>query len=260
MAYTFAIWVRANGLYSARRTITVVTRPDVVTDLRAAASVTAPSFDLGRAQVRLTWRNPAGPLAAIRIVRNTSPTTAGGTVTTLPGSATSFTDTSLPASACGGSATGCSTAPLHYWVVPESTDGGFADRYLRTDVVVGSRTISCTVSGSSSGVVALCCQNLFDAEDTLITGATADPAVDGGAFTIHVPPGVYAVCTFRRQAAREPGGHVLEHRRRRHHGDVVGGGGRPDADHRPAHGDVVLGSAALGPTRRVSRPGRGAPG
>lgn len=205
MAYTFAIWARANGLYSARRTITVVTRPDVVTDLRAAASVTAPSFDLGRAQVRLTWRNPAGPLAAIRIVRNTSPTTAGGTVTTLRGSATSFTDTSLPASACGGSATGCSTAPLHYWVVPESTDGGFADRYLRTDVVVGSRTISGTVSGSSSGVVALCCQNLFDAEDTLITGATADPAVDGGAFTIHVPPGVYAVCTF---ADRPPANQV----------------------------------------------------
>ncbi|MER7073368.1 hypothetical protein [Terrabacter sp. NPDC000476] len=196
VAYTFAVWVRVGRTYSARRTITVVTRPDVVTGLQSAASVTPPSYDLGHAQVRLTWRNPAGPLKAVRIVRNTAATTTGGTVTTLPGTATSFTDPSLPASVCGGRTTGCSTAPVHYWVIPESTTGGFADRYVRSDVVVGSRTITGTVSRGSSGVVALCCNNLFDAEGVLVAQAAADPAVAGGAFTMHVPPGVYAVCTF----------------------------------------------------------------
>ncbi|WP_345508282.1 hypothetical protein [Terrabacter aeriphilus] len=202
VAYTFAVWVRVGSAYSAGRTITVVTRPDVVTELRSAASVTPPSYDLGHAQVRLTWRNPTGPLKAVRIVRNTAATTTGGTVTTLPGTATSFTDPSLPASVCGGRTTGCSTAPVHYWVIPESTTGGFADRYVRSDVVVGSRTITGTVSQGSSGIVALCCQNLFDAENALVAHAAADPAVAAGAFTIHVPPGVYAVCTFADRPPR----------------------------------------------------------
>ena len=203
VAYTFAIWVKANGLYSARRTVTVVTRPDVVADLRATASVTPPSYDLGAAQVRLSWRNPAGPLEAVRIIRNAAPTTTGGTVVTLSGSATSFVDTTLPAQVCGSrSGTGCSTAPVHYWVIPESTIGGFADHYVRADVVVGSRTITGTVSGANATVVALCCQNLVDAEDALVAGAAADSAVDNGAFTIHVPPGVYTVCTFAAHPPR----------------------------------------------------------
>jgi hypothetical protein len=196
VAYTFAVWVRVGNAYSARRTITVITRPDVVTELKSAASVTPGSFDLAHTQVRLTWRNPAGPLKAIRIVRNTAATTTGGTVTTLPGTATSFTDPSLPDSVCGGRTTGCSTAPVYYWVILESTIGGFADRYVRSDVVVGSRTITGTVSRGSSGVVALCCQNFGDGENLLVAHAAADPAVSGGAFTMHVPPGVYAVCTF----------------------------------------------------------------
>ncbi len=198
VAYTLAVWVKANGQYSARRTVTVVTRPDVVTALAGAASVSGPSYSPTGPQVRLTWRNPTGPLKAVRIVRNVAPTTSGGSVVVLNGSAQSYVDTTLPAQVCGASyrTTGCSTAPVHYWVMPESAAGGYADRYVRADVVVGSRTISGTVSAGNQGVVALCCQNLGDAEDLPVADAAADPGVDGGAFTVHVPPGVYTACTF----------------------------------------------------------------
>ncbi len=198
VAYTLAVWGRANGQYSARRSVTVVTRPDVVTALSGVASVSGPSYSPTGPQVRLTWRNPAGPLKAVRIVRNVGPTTTGGSVVVLSGSAQSYVDTTLPAQVCGAAyrTTGCSTAPVHYWVIPESTTGGFAEHYVRADVVVGSRTISGTVSAGNSGIVALCCQNLGDAEDLPVADASADPGVDGGAFTVHVPPGVYTACTF----------------------------------------------------------------
>lgn len=196
VVYTLAVWVRSNGLYSARRTIALITRPDTVGDLRSSVSVGGPTYGPFGVRVSLSWENPAGPLKAIRIVRNTAPTTTGGTVVTLPGSARSYVDTALPSIVCDLSApTGCSTEPVRYWVLPESSTSGFADRYLRTDAVVGSRTISGTVSGNFRGIIAFCCPNPIDGSATGVTGASADPAVNGGAFTVHVPPGVFSVCT-----------------------------------------------------------------
>lgn len=61
--------------------------------------------------------------------------------------------------------------------------------------MVGSRTITGTVSGDHERVIALCCQNPVDASLTYVAGADADADVNGGAFTIHVPPGVYTICT-----------------------------------------------------------------
>lgn len=139
--YTFALWVRDRGRLSHR----------VVFHARTAAYHEPPA-DIGNVadetsldptpQVRLTWVVGAGDeLASIRIVRNTEPTTTGGTVFTLPGSARSFTDTTPPAPVTTEPSEG-SPSSLYYWLIAKNTAGVYSRLYTRHQVMFGSSSTS----------------------------------------------------------------------------------------------------------------------
>jgi hypothetical protein len=194
--YTFALWVRDNGRFSKRvviraRTTTYHEPPGEIGTVGAQATVDPTP------RVHLTWvASATDDLASIRIVRNTVPTTTGGTVFTLPGSARSWTDTKLPTAIDHPGATPrFSSAPLYYWLIAKDKAGYFSRLYTRKEVVVGSRTLSGHVAGTDRFVAVYCCPAGSTNQPTLVTtlgGLSA--GVDGGAFSVAVPPGTYAVC------------------------------------------------------------------
>jgi hypothetical protein len=191
--YTFAIWIHDGGKYSKRvvfraRTAKDTTPPDTVENTQATAGLSGS----GSARVVLEWDNPTGdPLSGVRIVRNTRPTTTGGKVVNVAPTAEVWVDRSLP----GLTSQGFSTAPLYYFVIPRDQAGHFARFYSRAEVVVGSRTISGTVSRENRELaIFTCCQGSgFEATDFL-RRRPVSASVNGGAFTFTLPPGRYAVC------------------------------------------------------------------
>lgn len=199
VVYTFALWVRDGGRYSARRTATIRTRPDDVSNVRANVGFDGPKTQGGfttytsNPHVQLTWTNPPGqPLSQIRIVRNTALTTTGGKVITLSGSTHSYSDSHIVTQLCGATQRGgCSTAPVHYWILPKTTTNDYAEHYVRNDVVVGSATLSGTIASKFDPPYVLCCPNSFDGGAEIFGGSAA---ISGGNFTMHLVPGTFAVC------------------------------------------------------------------
>jgi hypothetical protein len=200
-AYTFAIWIRASGRYSRR----------VVVRTRTAVNVHPPA-DIGNVRIRasvdpsprvvISWGELGADVRSVRIVRNTEMTTAGGTVFTLAGRPTSFTDANLPRiiDDPGGSPR-FSAAPIHYWLIARDKAGRFSILYHRTSVVVGSRIISGQVSGTDRFVHVYCCPGATGELNAVTGQGGLGEDVNGGAFSVRVPPGVYTICEGDNSAA-----------------------------------------------------------
>jgi hypothetical protein len=190
--YTFAIWIHDGGKYSKRvvfrtRTAKDTTPPDTVTGLRSAAGISGD----GTPRVILDWTNPCcDEIASTRIVRNTKPTTTGGTVFNVPAGARSWVDEGFGQR----TADGYSSSPLYYFVIPRDKAGHFARFYTSTSVVVGSRTISGSVSREDRYVEVFSCCNIQGGSEGLVTKEHLSGSVNGGAFSFTLPPGRYTVC------------------------------------------------------------------
>lgn len=208
LAYTFAVWIRDSGLYSKRATITATTLkdttgPDPVSYVSSQAGLAG-----GRPRVVLTWDNPCcDQLSYVRIVRNTKATTTGGTVFNVPASSQAWVDDNLPNAIVNNPEPGdFSTAPLYYYLIPVDASGNVAARYVGTKIVVASRTISGHVSGADRYVYVYCCPG-ETGESVGVTGQGGlGDSVNGGAFTIHVPPGVFTICSGDNLTANDPTG------------------------------------------------------
>ncbi len=96
--YTFAVWVRDGaGKYSARRTLTTSTRPDVTAPGPVTRAGALGRLTGGTPEVSISWTRPDVPdLAGVRVVRNTLPTPTGGKVLATAAPGTSYRDV-LPA-------------------------------------------------------------------------------------------------------------------------------------------------------------------
>lgn len=203
--YTIAFWVRQGSVYSARRTVTARTLKDTTrpADLEVPWAP-APSVDpQGEAQVQLVWSaiDVEEDLAGTRIVRNTAPTTTGGTVFFVPAPHHSFVDDNPPVPA---DVTGPQPV-VHYWLLSRDRAGNFGAHYQRLDVVVANRTLRGHVApGTTLVTEILCCPKTDDVDtDRLVAGGYAAIALTSGDYTIHVPPGVYALCGERLGASTQ---------------------------------------------------------
>lgn len=192
LAYTFAVWIRDNGVYSSRQTLTARTLkdaspPDDVTGVEARATLVD-----GMPRVVLSWKNPCcDEVSTIRIVRNTEPTTTGGTVVDVPAANQAWADDNLPDSIVNNpDPFDYTTDPLYYWVLARDRAGHWSRSYASTDVVVASRTISGHVSGTDRFVVVYCCPGPTGE----LSGVTSKGALDGS-FTVHLPPGRFTICS-----------------------------------------------------------------
>jgi hypothetical protein len=207
LAYTFAVWIRDSGVYSKRATITTATlkdttAPDSVSYLTSQAALAG-----GQPRVVLTWQNPCcDTLGPVRIVRNTKPTTTGGTVFNVPAASQAWVDDNLPDSIVNNPGVfDYSTAPLYYYVIPRDAAGHFARYYTGTKIVVASRTISGHVSGSDRYIAVFCCPDDILWQSVLVTSLDGlGDGVNGGAFTVHVPPGVFTICSGDNLHANDP--------------------------------------------------------
>jgi hypothetical protein len=206
LAYTFAIWIRDGGRYSRRvaittTTLTDTTAPDPVTSLESRAAITASG-----PRVVLTWVDPCcDDLSYVRIVRNTTPTTTGGTVFNVGPNAKSFVDDDLPDSIVNNPTPfDFSDDPLYYYVIARDKAGNFSRSYVRTSVVVGSRTIEGQVSGSDRYVAVYCCPGETGELSLVTAQGGLGEDVDGGAFSVRVPPGVFTICEGDNLHANDP--------------------------------------------------------
>ncbi len=203
--YTIAFWVKQGSAYSARRTVTTRTlndthRPD---DLEIPWAP-APSVNArGEAQVQLVWDavDVEEDFLGTRIVRNTAPTTTGGTVFFVPAPQHTFLDVAPPMNA---DITGPQPV-VHYWVISEDRSGNFSPHYKRLDVVVANKTLRGHVAAGQTLLTnVLCCPADGDVYiHRIYTGYDAI-ALAPGDFTIHVPPGVYGLCGERLSSSAPP--------------------------------------------------------
>jgi hypothetical protein len=200
--YTFAIWIHDGGKYSKRvvfraRTAKDTTPPDPVEGVRAIAGLGG----TGDARIVLDWTNPCcEQITSIRIVRNTRPTTTGGAVFTASPSSRAWVDTSFP----GRRADGFSTAPIYYYLSARDAAGHYSRFYTGTSVVVGSRTISGTVSMEHRDVVVFSCCDIQGGSHRLVHKTDVSGSVGGGAFSFTLPPGRYAVCQASATVVNDP--------------------------------------------------------
>lgn len=194
VAYTFALWIIDGGQLSKRATLTTTTLKDTTPPEDLLAVHAKATINSGP-RVVLDWANPCcDELDTVRIVRNTKPTTVGGNVFTVPAAAQAWVDDQLPASIVNNEDQSFSADPLYYWLRIRDKAGHYSLRYVGTKVVVGSRTISGTVTGKNRFVVAYCCNGGF--ESRYVTSlADLNGSVNGGRFSLIVPPGRYTICT-----------------------------------------------------------------
>jgi hypothetical protein len=208
LAYTFAVWIRDNSLYSKRATITTTTLTDTTAPDPVSYVTSQAMLSGGNPRVVLTWQNPCcDTLGDLRIVRNTKPTTTGGTVFNVPTSSQAWVDDNLPDSIVNNPGVfDYSTAPLYYYLISRDAAGHFASRYVGTTIVVASRTISGHVSGANRFVFAYCCPG-ESGQPIGVTGQGGlGDSVNGGAFIIHLPPGVFTICSGDNLHANDPTG------------------------------------------------------
>lgn len=121
--YTFAIWVRDHGLYSSRRTITVITERSYSAPLPLAelsATQTVASGGHVAIDLRFGYASVDRDQTGVRVVRNTVDTTTGGTVFVIAGRPAGFVDATRLAHG----------VRYYYWAVPFDTSGYFAHRWL----------------------------------------------------------------------------------------------------------------------------------
>jgi hypothetical protein len=97
-----------------------------------------------------------------------------------------------------------SDAPLYYFVIARDKAGNFSRTYAKTSVVVGSRTISGHVSGSNRFVAVYCCPGDTGELSLVTTKGGLGENVNGGAFTVRVPPGVFTICEGDNTTSNDP--------------------------------------------------------
>ncbi len=138
--YTFAVWVRDGaGRYSARRTLTTSTRPDVtapgpVTHAGALGRLTG-----GTPAVTISWANPDVPdLAGVRVVRSTRPSPTGGTVLATKAPGTSYHDV-LPTQ---------STAERYWYYLAAIDTTGHGSTYVLVPVATPVDETASTMAGT----------------------------------------------------------------------------------------------------------------
>jgi len=185
--YTFAVWIRDHGLYSARRTITSLTLADVtppatlyslLAGIKSTASAT-PGIAL-----TLTYARDDVDIAGIRIVRNTAPTSSGATVLWVAGKPVTYVDTAPHAHG----------VRYYYWAIPRDTTGHYAAHYAAASLLQNTWRISgtydtdTTSEGFHGDVVS------YDTTGQQVR--TDDNYYDGGTSSWHldVAPGQYTVC------------------------------------------------------------------
>jgi hypothetical protein len=191
VVYTFAVWVNDNGTYSARRSLSVRTLKDTTPAMSFSVQSWRPAIaDDGDPEVSLMWERECEDYAGFRIVRNTHRTLTGATTTWVSGNIHAFLDHGIPD-------LDASTPDqrVYYWIIGRDRAGNWGEHYATAVVVWGTQTVSGHVSGSvKKAVYIACCANWFDGAPQWFDAVLVDPAVDGGAFTLRVPPGRYGVC------------------------------------------------------------------
>ncbi|MET0998544.1 MAG: hypothetical protein ABWX73_07520 [Marmoricola sp.] len=76
--------------------------------------------------------------------------------------------------------------------------------YHRTSVVVGSRTITGQVSGTDRFVHVYCCPGISGELNAVDGEGGLGENVNGGAFSVRVPPGVYTICEGDNSTDNDP--------------------------------------------------------
>ncbi|MET0695248.1 MAG: hypothetical protein ABWY56_15045 [Propionibacteriaceae bacterium] len=195
VAYTFAVWIIDGGKLSPRATLTATTLKDTHPPDDIIAAHAAPGISPGP-RVIVDWANPCcDELDTVQIIRNTKNTPVGGTVFNVPAAPQAWADEHLPASIDDYTRSQrFSAAPLYYFLKIKDKAGNYSRFDTRTDVVFASRTISGTVTGKDRYLRVYCCTGINGA--AYVSGLEGlDGSVNGGKFTVNLPPSSYTICT-----------------------------------------------------------------